>query len=143
MNQEEPGAPLHRGRSVEPETTTSRAESSHDVDEPEETRKPEEPRKPKETMGPKSSPKKRVRLETAASRAATVEATADGSTDSREVLERLIEEISRRRQSLAAHIGGIENLALALRRRSSDLRGPRRQQMARKKLSAEARTGRF
>jgi len=38
---------------------------------------------------------------------------ADTPADSKEILGRVIEEISRRRQSLAAHIGGIENLALS------------------------------
>ena len=45
--------------------------------------------------------------------ATTASAASDGSTDSRAILERLIEEISQRRQSLAAHIGGIENLELS------------------------------
>jgi DNA polymerase III subunit gamma/tau len=80
--------------SVETETASSGSESPRGADEPKEPKGEDESR-----IGDGS--------------AATASTAPDGCADNRELLERLIEEISRRRQSLAAHIGGIENLALS------------------------------
>jgi DNA polymerase-3 subunit gamma/tau len=51
--------------------------------------------------------------QTPSAAAAVVAAAAPAVTEDKDVLERLIEEVSRRRQSLAAHIGGVENLAFS------------------------------
>ncbi len=80
--------------SVETETASSGSESPRGADEPKEPKGEDESQ-----IGDGS--------------AATASTASDGCADNRELLERLIEEISRRRQSLAAHIGGIENLALS------------------------------